>query len=140
MTKVWFLDYIKLVLLICVRDAFWVNKIESQSLLEKQRRVSKCLELIYADLCGPMQIKSLAGSFVIVYWSLELGVFTGNKLENFEILQKIKAMVEDQSGRHIKVLCTYRGSKFVSKKFKLFYVTFWSKMELLSGRIEPLCR
>jgi hypothetical protein len=91
----------------------------------KAWRASKCLELIHADLCGPMQTKSLGGSryfllFTDDYSRMSWLYFLDNKSETFEQFQKFKALVENQSGCHIKVLRTDRGGEFTSSEFNLF--------------------
>jgi len=88
-------------------------------------RASKYLELIYADLCGPMQTKPLGGSryfllFTNDYPRMGWVYSLENKSENFENFLKFKAMVENPSGCHIKVLHTDRGGEFLSKQFNLF--------------------
>ena len=91
----------------------------------KALRASECLELIHADLCGPMQTKSLGGSryfllFTDDYSRMSWVYFLENKSEACRQFQKFKAMVENQSGCHIKTLRTDRGGEFVSKEFNLF--------------------
>ncbi|KAL4273006.1 hypothetical protein GQ457_13G030250 [Hibiscus cannabinus] len=93
--------------------------------VNKAWRATKCLELIHADLCGPMQTESLGGSryFLLFnddYSRMSWVYFLENKSETFEKFQKFKAMVENQSGCHIKVLRTDRGGEFMSKEFNLF--------------------
>ena len=91
----------------------------------RSRRASHCLELIHADLCGPMQTNSLGGSiyfllFIDDYSRMSWVYFLQHKSETFQKFQMFKAMVENQSGCHIKVLRTDRGGEFVSKDFNLF--------------------
>eukprot|EP00253_Pinus_taeda_P006095 PITA_06095 len=43
-----------------------------------------------------------------------------NKSEVFEKFRNFKAIVENQSGLHIKVLRTYRGGEYISKEFLRF--------------------
>ncbi|CAL5345664.1 unnamed protein product [Camellia sinensis] len=91
----------------------------------KARRASTCLELIHADLCGPMQTKSFGGSryfllFTDDYSRMSWVYFLENKSEAFEKFKHFKAKVEKQSGFCIKVLRTYRGGEFLSKDFDLF--------------------
>ena len=91
----------------------------------KARRASHCLELIHADLCGSMQTNSLGGSiyfllFIDDYSRMSWVYFLQHKSETFQKFQMFKAMVENQSGCHIKVLRTDRGGEFISKEFNLF--------------------
>jgi len=54
LSKIGFLD-------LCERCVYG-KKIRKSFLVGKALRASKCLELIHADLCGPMQTKFLGGS------------------------------------------------------------------------------
>jgi len=85
----------------------------------------KCLELIHADLCGPMQTNSLGGShyfllFTDDYTRMSWVYFLENKLETFENFLQFKAMVENHSEYHIKILCTDKDGEVLSKQFNLF--------------------
>ena len=46
--------------------------------------------------------------------------FLKNKSEVFEKFRNFKALVENQSGLHIKVLRTDRGGEYISKEFLCF--------------------
>jgi len=43
--------------------------------------------------------------------------FLNNKSEGFENFRNFKALVENQSGQHIKVLRNDRGGDYISKEF-----------------------
>ncbi|KAJ0094031.1 hypothetical protein Patl1_27066 [Pistacia atlantica] len=91
----------------------------------KSRRASSCLEIVHADLCGPMQTKSFGGSryfllFTDDYSRMSWVYFLQFKSETFENFKKFKAHVEKQSGKCIKVLCTDRGGEFLSHEFIQF--------------------
>lgn len=88
-------------------------------------RASTCLELVHADLCGPMSIDSLGGSryfllFVDDFSRMNWVYFLKKKSEAFEHFKKFKAFVEKQSDCHIKTLRTDRGGEFVSEEFNQF--------------------
>ena len=88
-------------------------------------RASKCLELVHADLCGPMNIESLGGSryfllFTDDYSRMSWVYFLENKSEAFERFKKFKALVERKSGLLIKTLRIDRGGEFVSIDFNAF--------------------
>eukprot|EP00253_Pinus_taeda_P001991 PITA_01991 len=79
----------------------------------KSIRAKEPLEIIHSDLCGPMQAASLAGNqyfltliddFTRKTWVY----FLKKKSEVFEKFRNFKALVENQSGLHIKVLRTGR--------------------------------
>ncbi|KAK9157521.1 hypothetical protein Scep_004095 [Stephania cephalantha] len=103
----------------------------------KAWRASKCLELIHADLCGPMQTKTFGGSRYFLLFTDDFSrmswvYFVESKSETFERFQKFKALVEKQSGCHIKTLRTDRGGEFVSKEFNKFCEKNGIKRELIT--------
>ena len=91
----------------------------------KAWRASNCLELIHADLCGPMNTKSFGGSqyfllFTDDYSRMSWVYFLKLKSETFDNFRKFKVLVERQSGRYIKTLRTDRGGEFLSNEFSSF--------------------
>lgn len=91
----------------------------------KSWRASECLELVHADLCGPMQTESLGGSkyfllFTDDYSRMSWIYFLKFKSETFENFKKFKALVENQSGSRIKAFRTDRGGEFLSNDFTAF--------------------
>lgn len=91
----------------------------------KSWRATTCLELVHADLCGPMKMESLGGSryflmFTDDYSRFSWVYFLKFKSETFENFKKFKAFVENQSGNKIKSLRTDRGGEFLSNDFNLF--------------------
>ena len=98
-------------------------------------RASNCLELIHADLCGPINTESIGGSryfFLITddYSRMSWVYFMKNKSEAFENFKNFKAMVEKQSEKSIKVLRTDRGGEFCSNEFNHFCETNGIRREL----------
>ena len=86
----------------------------------KSIRAKAPLEIVHSDLCGPMQTPSLAGSHYILtviddFTRKTWVYFLKNKSEVFERFCNFKALVENQSGLHIKVLRTDRGGEYISK-------------------------
>ena len=72
-----------------------------------------------------MQTPSLAGShymltFIDDFTRKTWVYFLKKKSEVFEKFYNFKALVENQSGLHIKVLRTDRGGEYISKFFLLF--------------------
>lgn len=91
----------------------------------KSWRASECLELVHADLCGPMQTKSIGGSQYFLLFTDDFSRFSwvyfqDSKAETFQNFLKFKAMVEKQSGQFLKILRTDRGGEFLSGEFKDF--------------------
>ena len=86
----------------------------------KSIRAKAPLEIVQSDLCGLMQTPSLASShymltFIYDFTRKTWVYFLKNKSEVFEIFCNFKALVENQSGLHIKVLRTDRGGEYISK-------------------------
>ena len=86
----------------------------------KSIREKAPLEIVHSDLCGPMKTPSLAGSqymltFIDDYTRKTWVYFLKLKSEVFEKFCHFKALVENQSGKHIKVLRIDRGRECISK-------------------------
>ena len=80
------------------------------------------LEVIYSDVCGPIQVDSIGGNKYFVTFiddfSRKLWTYLiKKKSEVIEVFSKFKSMVERQSGRKLKILRTDRGGEYVSKDF-----------------------
>jgi len=93
--------------------------------VSKSWRASVCLELVHADLCGPMSVESLGGSryfllFTDDYSRMSWIYFLKFKSETFDNFKKFKSFVERQSGCRLKTLRTDRGGEFMSKEFSSF--------------------
>eukprot|EP00253_Pinus_taeda_P018707 PITA_18707 len=91
----------------------------------KSIRAKAPLEIVHSDVCGPMQSPSIAGSqyfltFIDDFTRKIWVYFLNNKSEVFEKFRNFKALVENQSGLHIKVLRTDRGGEYISKEFLRF--------------------
>nr|GEX62198.1 retrovirus-related Pol polyprotein from transposon TNT 1-94 [Tanacetum cinerariifolium] len=94
-------------------------------LVGKSKRATDLLELVHADLCGPMRTESLRGSryfllFTDDYSRMRWVYFLQLKSETFENFKKFKALVEKHSGKDLKVLRTDHGGEFISKEFAAF--------------------
>ena len=118
----------------------------------KSIRAKAPLEIVHSDLCGTMKTPSLASShymltFIDDFTRKTWVYFLKNKSEVFEKFCNFKALVENQSGLHIKFL---RMIEEVSISLNILYVfvekmafisnlqlgTLHIKMELPKGRIE----
>nr|GEU80705.1 retrovirus-related Pol polyprotein from transposon TNT 1-94 [Tanacetum cinerariifolium] len=98
-------------------------------------RDAACLDLIHADLCGPMSVISIGGSryfllFIDDYSRMSWVYFLKNKSEAFNYFKKFKSYVEKQSGRNIKVIQTDRGGEFMSAEFITFCEEYGIHKEL----------
>jgi hypothetical protein len=72
-------------------------------------RSTGILDLVHTDMCGPMNRKSLSGceyslTFIDDYSRKTWIYFLKDKSEVFTRFQEFKALVENQSGKRIKVL------------------------------------
>eukprot|EP00253_Pinus_taeda_P036700 PITA_36700 len=93
--------------------------------LGKSTRAKAPLEIIHSDLCGLVQASSLGGNqyfltFIDDFTRKTWVYFLKNKSEVFEKFRNFKALVENQSRLHIKVLRTDRGGEYISKEFLRF--------------------
>lgn len=104
-------------------------------LMSKQVRISiprkskftakKALELVHADLCGPITPETAAGNkyFLLLVddYSRSMWIYLlKTKNEAFGTFKKFRALVEDGKERKIKVLRTDRGGEFLSKEFSQY--------------------
>ena len=83
------------------------------------------LELIHSDVCGPMPIKSLAGSMYFVTFIDDRSRFTAIYLlkKKSEVFQKFKnyiAWAENLTGKRVKILQSDNGGEYVSNEFQQF--------------------
>ncbi|KAG8499415.1 hypothetical protein CXB51_005894 [Gossypium anomalum] len=81
------------------------------------------LELVHSDVCGPMKNSSLNDSKYFVLFIDDLTrfcwvYFMKQKSEVFDVFNKFKALVENQSGCKIKALRTDNGSEYLSERFQ----------------------
>lgn len=83
------------------------------------------LEIIYSDVCGPIQTNSLGGNmffltFIDDYTRKIWAYVIKRKSEVFDVFVKFKNLVEKQSGLSVKTLRTDGGGEFVSDQFQSF--------------------
>lgn len=88
-------------------------------------RTSDLLELIYLDVCGPVNVVTIGGngyfvSFVDDYRRKMWVYLVKTKDEVLDVFKKFKVMVEKQCGRQIKVLRTDGGGEYNSRDFQQF--------------------
>jgi len=90
--------------------------------LGKPWRESEPLELVHANICGPMQTLSLnKNKYFIIFvddFSRRTWVyFIKQKYDAFVIFQQFRVLMEKQSGYCPKTLPTDRGGEFTCNKF-----------------------
>ncbi|PKA48313.1 Retrovirus-related Pol polyprotein from transposon TNT 1-94 [Apostasia shenzhenica] len=91
----------------------------------KSWRARKPLQLIHADICGPMQTPSLNNSKYFLLFVDDLSrkswlYFIKQKSEAFSKFLIFKASAEKECGEPIQILRTDRGSEFCSNEFTKF--------------------
>jgi hypothetical protein len=88
-------------------------------------RSKEILDLIHSDVCGPLPVKSLAGS---LYYVIFIDDYSRNtwlylsktKDEVFNKFQECKAEIENLTNKKIKTLTTDNGGECTSKEFVAF--------------------
>lgn len=88
-------------------------------------RGSELLNVVHADICGPMEVKSIGSKkyfllFVDDYSRMAYVYFLKTKDEVFSYFRSFKTLVENQTGRKLKVLRTDNGTEFCSKEFEKY--------------------
>jgi transposase InsO family protein len=85
-------------------------------------RAKAPLEIVHTDLCGPMQTPSLTRCVYFMTFINDLSrktwlYFLKQKSETFEAFKRLKYMVENESGRTIKILRSDRGGEYKMNEF-----------------------
>jgi transposase len=80
------------------------------------------MEVVYYDVCGPMQVDSIRGNKYFVSFVGDFSITLRNflihkKNDMLEVFITFKLMVERLSGHKIKTLRTYGGGVYVSQEF-----------------------
>lgn len=88
-------------------------------------RSNATLEIVHADLCGPMETKSIGGAqyfllFVDDFSRMNYIYFLKHKNQVYKQFKDFKAMVENQQNRKIKVLRTDNGGEFCSGEMEKY--------------------
>ena len=90
-----------------------------------KNRVKSVLGLIHSDICGPMSTKALSGAdhflaFIDDYSRKTWIYFLKTKDEVFCQFKEFNALVENLTGKKIKVLHSDNGGEYVDKDFTNF--------------------
>jgi 5'-3' exoribonuclease 2 len=83
------------------------------------------LEVIYSDVCGPIQLDLIVGNRYFVTFiddfSRKLWTYLiKKKSEMIEVFARFKSMVEIQSGRKLKIIMSDGCEEYVSKTSKSY--------------------
>jgi transposase InsO family protein len=99
-----------------------LGKFTKASFPSSDTRSTGILDLVHTDVCGPMIQMSLSGceyylTFIDDY-SRKTWIYLLNaKSEVFTRFQEFKALMENQSGKRIKVLRSNNGGDYSSRQF-----------------------
>jgi hypothetical protein len=99
-------------------------------------RSKEILDLIHADICGLMPVKSLGGSsYYVIFidgYSIKTWLYLlKTKDEVFNKFQEFKAEIENLMNKKIKTLRTDNGGEYTSKEFVAFYKSTEIRRELI---------
>ena len=88
-------------------------------------RKLKQLELVYSDVCGPFNVKSLGGaSYFVTFlddFSRKCLIYPlALKEQVFEIVKMFKSYIKNEIGNTIKCLQTNNSGEFCSNDFESF--------------------
>ena len=83
------------------------------------------LELVHADICGPISPSTLGGSkyFLLIiddYTRLTWVAMLQQKSDAFEAFKRFKTLAETEKGANLKALRTDRGGEFTSTEFSSY--------------------
>jgi hypothetical protein len=99
-----------------------LGKNTKKSYPHSNRKTNGILDLIHSDLCGPMTAPSMNGCLYYIIFIDDCSRKTWNyflktKDESFSKFQDFKNLVENQTGRHIRVFRKDNGKEFDSHKY-----------------------
>jgi hypothetical protein len=99
-----------------------LGKFAKASFPSSDTRSAGILDLVHTDVCGPMTRRSLSGceynlTFIDDYSRKTWIYFLKAKSEIFTRFQEFRALVENQSGKRIKVLRSNNGGEYSSRWF-----------------------
>jgi hypothetical protein len=106
-----------------------LGKYAKTSFPSSDSRSKGALDLVHSDVCGPMSSTSLIGcefffTFIDDFSRKTWIYFMRTKDEVFSRFQEFKALVENATGRKIKVLTLDNGGEYTWKAFKEFCDNF----------------
>jgi transposase InsO family protein len=92
------------------------------------QRATTSLEVLYSDVCGPIEVPTIGGKKYFVSFidefSKKMWVYSlDKKSEVLTVFEKFKRLVEKESGHSIKFLRTDGGGEYSSVELKMFCET-----------------
>lgn len=92
---------------------------------KSESRSTELLQLIHSDLCGPMENESIGRSrymltFIDDFSKKVFCYFLRQKSDAFERFIEFKAMVENQTGKRIKIIRSDKGTEYIPEKFNKY--------------------
>ena len=101
------------------------GKLAKKPFKKSKSRSHNILDLIHSDLCGPMSTHSFGGALYLLTFTDDIsrktfGYFLKTKSEVFSKFIDFKHLVENQTGRKIKVLRSDNGREYVNGSMSTF--------------------
>ena len=124
------------------------GKLARQPFPLSESRSSKRLELVHADLCGPLEERSFSGSRYVLllkddYSRKMFGYFLATKSDVFKHFKEFTLRAEIETGEKLKCIRTDNGTEFCNKQMNEFLAERGIKHERTvifcpeqNGRIE----
>ena len=112
-----------------------LGKNTKKSFSRSKNRSKGILDLIHSDICGPMSSPSLSGCLYYVLFINDHShkswiYFLKVKSETFDKFKEFKALIENQTGRHIRILRSDNRGEYESNEFDDFFQEARIKKEL----------
>jgi transposase InsO family protein len=109
---------------VCARDVHLAS-MPRLTFPSSDSRSKGILDLVHSDVCGPMSVASLSGyNYYVTFiddFSRRMWIyFMKTKDEVFSRFREFKALVENQTGRKVRVLRSDNGGEYTSNDFKNF--------------------
>lgn len=99
-------------------DACALGKLHTDKFpVNTDRRRRDILEIVHTNLCGPMHIRSLGGSYYILLFIDECTIFTWvyflrNKSQTLKYFKEFRSMVEKHTGKSMRILPSDQGGEY----------------------------
>lgn len=101
------------------------GKYTKEAYSRSNNRIQSVLGLIHSDICSSMCTRSINGveyfvTFIYDHSRKNWIYFLKTKDYVFDQLKEFKALVENLTGRKIKILCSDKGGEYTDKNFTIF--------------------